>query len=215
MISSIQKPLALKVVSKLLWVTLLLLAGCASLEKHQLVVKTIIIEPEAALAIAQTDFSLIGRISVKTDKDGFSGGIRWQHKEHFHNLLLLSPIGQVVAQIEQDNQGIQLITSDRQIYYAESIEDLTEQVFGWKLPIAGLEYWIMGKTNPQTAAEIDIDRDDKVVAIRQDGWEVTYLAFFSHLPSQPIDKSFPRIIELNYPNLKLKLVIDSWKKIND
>ena len=92
---------------------------------------------------------------------------------------------------------------------------MTEQVFGWKLPIAGLEYWIMGKTNPQTAAEIDIDRDDKVVAIRQDGWEVTYLAFFSHLPSQRIDKSSPRIIELNYPNLKLKLVIDSWKKIND
>ena len=211
MINAIQKLLRLKVVSKLLWVALLLLASCASLEKQNLVVKTIILEPEAELAIASTDFSLIGRISVKTNKDGFSGGIRWQHKNHFHNLLLLSPIGQVVAQIEQDNQGIQLTTSDQQIYYAESIEDLTEQVFGWKLPIAGLEYWVMGKTNPQIVAEIDIDRDDKVVAIRQDGWEITYLAYFSHSPA---DKSFPRIIELNYPNLKLKLVIDSWKNIN-
>lgn len=214
MINSIQKLLLLKIVSKLLWVALLLLASCASLEKQNLVVKTIILEPEAELVTASTDFSLIGRISAKTNKDGFSGGIRWQHKNHFHNLLLLSPIGQVIAQIKQDNQGIQLTTSDQQIFYAESIEDLTEQVFGWKLPIAGLEYWVIGKTNPQMVAEIDIDRDDKVVAIRQDGWEITYLAYFSHSPQKPADKSFPRIIELNYPNLKLKLVIDSWKNIN-
>ncbi|HMU64671.1 MAG TPA: lipoprotein insertase outer membrane protein LolB [Nitrosomonas sp.] len=194
--------------------TILLLGGCASLEKHS-VVKTIVLEPEAEKARDLTNFDLIGRISVKTNNDGFSGGIRWQHKNHFHHLLLLSPIGQVVAQIAQDDQGIQLITSDQKIYYAASIEALTEQVFGWKLPIIGLEYWIMGRANPLIVAEIDMDRDDQVIAIRQDGWEITYLDYFSRsVPQHNKVKSAPRIIELNYPNLKLKLVIDSWKNIN-
>lgn len=192
----------------------LLLGGCASLEKHN-VAKTIIVEPKVEETRALTNFHLIGRISVKTNHDGFSGGIRWQHKNQFHHLLLLSPIGQVVAQIEQDDQGIQLITSDQKAYYAPSIEDLTERVFGWKLPITGLEYWIMGRTNPLIVAEIDMDRNDQVIAIRQDGWEINYLDYFSRpVPDRKDVTSAPRIIELNYPNLKLKLVIDSWKNTN-
>ena len=193
---------------------IMLLGGCASLEKHN-VAKTIILEPQTEETHILTNFDLVGRISVKTNHDGFSGGIRWQHRNHFHHLLLLSPIGQTVAQIDQDDQGIQLITSDQKIYYAISIEDLTEQVFGWKLPITGLEYWITGKTNPVIVAEIDMDHSDRIIAIRQDGWEITYLDYFSHsVPERTETKSVPRIIELNYPNLKLKLVIDSWKNAN-
>lgn len=194
--------------------TILLLGGCTSLEKHN-VAKTIILEPEAAETRVLANFDLVGRISVKTSNDGFSGGIRWQHRNHFHHLLMLSPIGQVVAQIEQNDQGIQLITSDQKVYYATSIEDLTEQVFGWKLPITGLEYWIMGRANPLIIAEIDMDHNDRVIAIRQDGWEITYLDYFSRaVLDHNKAKIAPRIIELNYPNLKLKLVIDNWKNIN-
>lgn len=194
--------------------TILLLGGCVSLEKHS-VVKTIILEPEVEKNRILTNFNLIGRISVKANNDGFSGGMRWQHKNHFHHLLLLSPIGQVVAQIEQNDQGVQLITSDQKVYYATSIEELTEQAFGWKLPTTGLEYWIMGRANPLIVAEIDMGRNDQIIAIRQDGWEITYLDYFSHsIPEHNEAKNAPRIIELNYPGLKLKLVIDSWKNTN-
>jgi outer membrane lipoprotein LolB len=73
----------------------------------------------------------------------------------------------------------------------------------------------MGRANPLIIAEIDMDHNDRVIAIRQDGWEITYLDYFSRAVLDHNEaKIAPRIIELNYPNLKLKLVIDNWKNIN-
>lgn len=195
---------------RLFFCVLPIFAGCAALEKREAVVTTLITRPtEDAASTETTNFSLIGRVLVKTDRQGFSGGVHWQHSDISDEILLFSPLGQTVAQINRDLEGVRLITSEQKAYHAASVEDLTEEVLGWRLPLAGLQFWILGTHSPLTFSEIDLDKNGRTVAIRQDGWQIVFLDYFSQQTTK--DRYFPRVMELSRIDLKFRLVIDNWK----
>lgn len=184
--------------------------GCVVFESRDVVVTTIVTQPgEEVLKETVTDFGLIGRVSVKADKHGFSGGVHWRHTDISDELLLFSPLGQTVAQIDRGPEGVHLITSEQKTYYASSVEDLTEDVLGWRLPLSGLQFWVLGTHFPFTMSEKDLDASGRTVAIRQDGWRITYLDYFSQ--PVPTYNILPRVVELSRVDLKLRLVIDDWK----
>ena len=183
-----------------------LLAGCATLTDKPVAVSTAIIEPVATGAATVANFELAGRVSVKDSKQSFSGGVRWQHTNASDEILLLSPLGQTVAQIQRDAEGVQLTTSEQKVYRAADVESLTGQVLGWRLPLTGLQYWVSGVNSPATSAAVDKDGAGRVVAIRQDGWEITYSSFFSTEQEQA---TRPRVLSLQRGELEIRLVIDS------
>ncbi len=183
-----------------------LLVGCASFSPKASVVNTIVVEPEAG--VAPVNFELMGRVSAKDGEQGFSGGVRWRHTNADDEIHLLSPFGQIVAQIRRNQDVVLLTTSEQKIYRAANVENLTKQVLGWRLPLLGLQYWVRGVSSPTTKSEIDMDIKGRVVAIRQDGWEITYSSYF---PSQLIQAARPRALVLNRSDLKIKLVIDNWE----
>jgi outer membrane lipoprotein LolB len=195
-----------------------LLAGCAALAPEKTVINTIIVEPAAEMPSAQSaDFALAGRTSVKGGKESFSGGVQWQHFGSGDEILLLNPLGQTLAQIRRTPEGVHLATSEQENYYASDVESLTEQVLGWRLPLMGLQYWVRGMNSPATTAAIDKDLDGRVVAIRQDGWEIGYSSYFPSSPSQTMQGQvgLPRLLLLTRNGLQIKLVIDTWNFRND
>lgn len=195
----------------------LFLGGCAALAPENNVVRTIITQPVPGMVDAKAaDFGLIGRVSVKGGKESFSGGVQWHHRERGDEILLLSPLGQTLAQIQRTPEGVSLTTSERENYYAADVENLTEQVLGWRLPLMGLQYWVQGMSSPATAAAMDVNIDGQVMAIRQDGWTIDYLAYS---PKAPIEASqtgtaLPRLFTLKRDGLQIKLVIDAWNAGN-
>ncbi len=189
--------------------TLPILVSCVALSPRTAVVSTVIIEPVAGTGGGESaNFGLIGRVSVKDEKQGFSGGIHWQHTDTGDQILLLSPLGQAVAQIQRNPEGIRLTTSEQKVYYAADVEGLTEQVLGWHLPLVGLQYWVQSMNSPTTAATVDWGSDGRIVAIRQDDWEITYSSYF---PPEQLQTARPRVLVLNRGELRIKLVIDQWK----
>lgn len=194
---------------------LLLLTGCATLQ-NQTDIRTIRIEPTANTRHTQAqDFSMAGRVSIQNAHQRYAGSMRWQHTEFNDNILLLSPLGQAIAEISQDQQGANLTTSKNEVFYADDMESLTQEVLGWHLPITGLQYWIQGDHSPLTAAEKDINSHEQLVAIRQDGWQIRYLRFFPTHLEQPEQIIRPKVLELSYQDLKIKLVIDNWQAENN
>jgi outer membrane lipoprotein LolB len=186
-----------------------ILVSCVALSARTAVVSTVIIEPVAGAGGGESaNFGLIGRVSVKDEKQGFSGGIHWQHTDTGDQILLLSPLGQAVAQIQRNPEGIRLTTSEQKIYYAADVEGLTEQVLGWHLPLVGLQYWVQSMNSPTTTATVDWSSNGRIVAIRQDDWEITYSSYF---PSEQLQTARPRVLVLNRGELRIKLVIDQWK----
>ncbi len=185
------------------------LVSCAPLNTKSAVISTSLIEPSVVRGDARPDnFGLIGRVSVRDERQGFSGGIHWQHTDTGDEILLLSPLGQTVAQIQSSAAGASLTTPEKKTYYAADIEHLTEQVLGWYLPLGGLQYWVQSMNSPTTRASLDRDSNGRVVAIWQDDWEITYTSYFPLGHSQ-IER--PKVLVLNRGDLRIRLVIDQWK----
>jgi outer membrane lipoprotein LolB len=88
-------------------------------------------------------------------------------------------------------------------------------VLGWRLPIMGLQYWVRSKNSPSTASAIDLDNEGRIMAIRQDGWEIIYSSYFPDEPVQATSQAArARLLQLKRSGLQIKLVIDRWDSID-
>lgn len=177
-------------------------------------------QPEAAVTTIQTepvagahnavapDFNILGRIAIQDENQSFSGSFRWQHLAASDEILLFTPLGQAVAEISKDHEGVRLITSKLEAFYANDVESLTEEILGWRLPLNGLQFWIQGMHSPANASQKDFDNKNQIIAIRQDGWHIHYQGFTA---AQPNVAALPRVLNLVYQKLKIRLVVDDWK----
>lgn len=183
-----------------------MLGGCASLPNGPTMT-----EPEAyqahLTAIADIDsFVLRGRIGVLTETKGFSGAMRWHHHENGDDIDFYSPLGTQLGHISNDAEGVTLTTSEQKTVRADSVETLTEQTIGWRLPLAGLNDWALGRPTTSAIEAQHWDESGRLATLRQDGWDIE----FSQYRDQD-GKSLPGKIVLKSPKLDIKLVVENWQ----
>jgi outer membrane lipoprotein LolB len=173
------------------WVCLLL-AGCAAVEEL----------PGPAEPTGDA-FYLSGRVSVKYGAQAASGRIAWQHDTASDDLLFSTPLGQGVARIVRRDALASLTTSDKKVYRAGDIETLTEQVLGWRLPLAGLPDWVRGRAAADAPAQTRLD-GQHLAELRQSGWLVEFLEYKS-------ENGPPALLRLSREDVTIRLVIDQWR----
>lgn len=171
----------------------LLLAGCAAIER----------QPAPAGPIGEA-FQLSGRVSVKFGAEAASGRINWQHDAAGDDLLFSSPLGQGVARIVRRDGLVSLTTSDQKVYQASDAETLTEQILGWRLPLAGLPDWVRGRALVGAPAQTRLDSSQRLAELRQSGWLVEFLDYKS-------EKGPPALLRLSRQEVEIRLVIDQWQ----
>ena len=168
-----------------------LLAACAS--------------PRFSVPDEGAEFELTGRIAVSYRDDAGSGNIAWRHGERVDEMLLTTPFGQGIARLARAGDAITLTTQDGREFRAADAEALTEQVLGFRLPLAGLADWVRGRPASKPALEPTQERRDalgRLAELEQSGWKVRYLEYTDALPSR---------LTLSYPGLELRLAISAWK----
>lgn len=176
-----------------LWVCLLL-AGCATIEEQA--------APAGPIGDA---FYLSGRVSVKYGSEAASGGISWQHDTASDDLLISNPLGQGVARIVRRDALVSLTTSDQKVYQASDVESLTEQVLGWRLPLAGLPDWVRGRATAGALAQTRPDGAQRPAELRQSGWLVEFLEYDAAY-------GLPERLRLSREDVEIRLVIDQWRR---
>lgn len=175
----------------------LLLSACASSKIVPLQTRPIL--PE------QSTFAFNGRVATLHDGERSSAGVRWSHQGIDDEILLLAPLGQTAARIHSDAAGVSLEASGK-YYAALNAEALTEDVLGWRLPMAGLRYWVLALPAAGSQAEIERDTQGRVSVLRQDGWEIRYLRYATEEPN-----SLPLRLNLQRNGTEIKLFIDEWE----
>jgi outer membrane lipoprotein LolB len=181
---------------------LAMLAGCTTLMP--------VTSPSPPLVQAFIpSFEINGRLSVRHDNEGFSGNLRWRHVFGEDEFVVLSPLGQGVARVTQNAQGASLQTADGQMLYAEDAESLTQQALGFRLPLAGLPYWVQGQA-ASDAARLRHNDDGTVGGLSEQGWEIEYLSYQSVQNTTLPSKLSMQNTEQN-TGLKLRLIIDDWQ----
>lgn len=178
---------------------LLLLAGCAQTPSPP----TVGVQPLQSLS----RFHLEGRVSVKTEEQSFSGGIRWRHDPARDEILLSSPLGQGVAELLQEDGQVTLKNAEGRTYVAASGEELLEAVLGVRLPLDGMVHWLSAQPRPGSAYELERNGEGRVTRLTQDGWRLEYGRYQVHDERWLPGRIFARRDEA----LEFRLVVDSWQ----
>ena len=147
-------------------------------------------------------FSIKGRIGVQADGKGFSGGLDWQHDAKQDILALYSPIGGQVANIEKTAEQVTLTDAKGNKISALDAESLTEKTLGWKLPLAGLADWVLGRPSKSPIQGSAWNEQGFLTFLKQDGWEIQFDQY-----SQQHDNYLPNKIIIRNEKAYLKLLI--------
>jgi outer membrane lipoprotein LolB len=174
----------------------LLLGGCASVSPV----------PRNGVAVAfSAEWVLQGRIGVQNGEQSLSGQIHWQHRADADELLLTSPLGQGVARIVRNAEGVALEVPNQPVRYAPNADTLTREALGYELPVAGLTWWVQARPDPERAFEATRDAAGRLAQLRQDGWVIDYLQYAADAPARP------RKLVVAREGLEIRLVADSWQ----
>jgi outer membrane lipoprotein LolB len=171
----------------LLSVTLLLAGGCAQLQTKV---------PQ------DVEFDLSGRLAARYGKEAFTGNVAWRHAKSADEMLITSSLGAGVARIVRDGDSVVLTTAEPREYQARDAEALTEEVLGFRLPLAGLADWVRGRPSTDAPATAEYAPDGRLLSLQQQGWNIEYLEYQEKRPSR---------LRLTYPGIELRLAISEWK----
>jgi len=167
-----------------LWAALL--AACAS---------------TATLAPAPA-FELAGRIVVRYQDRGFTSALRWKRNSGGDEIWLTAPLGQTIAYLQADGGVATLTGADQRQYRAGSIESLTKSALGWRFPVAGMRYWVLGLPAPgMSLGVIERDEANRVTRLEQNDWQIAF-----HYAGPGATR--PSRLELAGAEAEIRLVID-------
>jgi len=151
----------------------------------------------------QTNWILRGRIGVQSGEQSLSGQIHWQHRVESDEVLMTSPLGQGVARIVRDAEGVVLEVPNQPTRRAPDAESLTREALGYALPVAGLAWWVQGRPDPGSPFESTQDASGRIAQLRQNGWVIDYLQYAAD--------ARPRRMVVAREGLQIRLVADSWQ----
>ena len=181
----------------------LLLTGCAAIPVSETELSGRTYSPAHA-AVENWRFS--GRVSLTRGEEGWHAGLTWQEHTGEYQLKVMAPLGQGAFQLTGNTAGVVLQTSAGQRYAALDADSLLADTTGWTLPVSGLRYWVRGMPAPGADSAITIDDQDRLIRLRQSGWDINYeryqLVAGSHWPAK---------LRLATDAVSVRLIIDNWQ----
>jgi outer membrane lipoprotein LolB len=195
-----------------------LLSACVTVEKHQLppgseISKQAAWEVHRANVQALQTWQLKGRVAGKSNNQGFRAGVQWQQKQDNFVIDLHGPLGRKVAIITAAQGNVQLKTSKGENFQANDPEELMQRLFGYSLPVNGLQHWLLGIPDPspssgqgsgQTRAELVLDEKGRLQQLKQAGWVIDYKRYHESVPA------LPALIQISNPTLNANIKVDAW-----
>lgn len=161
----------------------LLLSACAGLAPS--------FDSPSALGPPLERFGADGRISLRQGERSDHLRFRWDHTPQSDVVLLMSPLGQGLAELTRDAAGARLVRPNQAAIAADDLPQLVRQVVGAPLPLEALADWLRG-ARPALRGDAE-------------GWRVV-ISDTSALRQHRL----LRVLEASRGDVDLKLIIDDW-----
>ena len=151
-------------------------------------------------------FGLDGRVAVAVGKQGFNAGLRWTQSAAVTRLALTGPLGAGGVEVTADGGDLSVVTSSgKRLGNAQARAELEDKL-GFEPPLTSLRYWILGVPDPGAPASVQLDSQQRLTELTQDGWQVDYTSYMSVGAEW-----LPRLLSLHREGVRVRLVVDGWK----
>lgn len=135
---------------------------------------------------------------------GVKGNLHWQQQGDVFRMRVAGPFGIGAASISGRGKQIEIRTPKRTFTTEDPERDLQERL-GWTFPVLHLRYWVLGVPAPGSAAEVEYDRDGRLLSLAQDDWTLEVAEYQSAGSLE-----LPRKFEVANDEVRIKVVVDDW-----
>jgi outer membrane lipoprotein LolB len=153
-------------------------------------------------------FGLNGRVAVAVGNQGFNAGLRWTQSGAMTQLALTGPLGAGGVEVTADQGDLSVVTSNGKRLDNAAARTQLEARLGFEPPLASLRYWVLGVPDPDPSApaSVQLDSQQRVTQLTQDGWEIDYTAYM------PVGAEWlPRLLTLRRQDVRVRMVVDGWQ----
>ncbi len=161
----------------------LLLGACAEFSPQT--------DPSLTLGPPLQSVSAEGRISLRQGERRDHLRFRWEHAPGSDVVLLMSPLGQGLAELTRDRNGARLTQPNQATITADTLPQLAQRVLGAPLPLDAMADWLRG-ARPELSGEVD-------------GWRVVISETSAYRQRRLL-----RVMEARREDVDFKLIVDDW-----
>lgn len=164
-----------------------------------------------------TAWQIQGRLALRAADEGWHATLNWMREGERHRMDFMGPLGRGHLRLVQDDRGAELQDAERRIWRDGNAETLLYRATGWRVPLGGLNYWIVGLAAPDSASSQQLDAQGRLKRLAQSGWDIQFLEYTHYgsvdLPSKLyITRQGDRAEENPAGNeaLEVRLSIERW-----
>lgn len=155
---------------------------------------------------ALSQFGLNGRVAVAVESQGFNAGLRWAQSGAVTHLTLSGPLGAGGVQVTADGDDLSVVTSKGKRLDNTAARAQLETNLGFEPPLTSLRYWVLGVPAPGSTASVQLDPQQRLMHLEQDGWEIDYNAYM------PVGAEWlPHLLTLRRGGVRVRMVVDGWQ----
>lgn len=152
------------------------------------------------------DWGLQGRLALKGAGESASGSVAWWQRGDGFDLRLHGAFGRGAMRLTENTAGARLERADEPPVEASSAAILLADALPeMPLPLASLRYWVLGRPAPGAIDAQQLDADNRLAMLRQNGWEIRYLEYQSVPPWV-----LPSKLQARQGEVELRLAIKRW-----
>ncbi|NIM29293.1 MAG: outer membrane lipoprotein LolB [Gammaproteobacteria bacterium] len=151
-------------------------------------------------------WSAIGKLGIQSARDSWSAGVHWRQNRDSYSIRLSGPLGQGLMELYGSPGLVEMRTAQDGVYRAQTAEELMLSHAGWRVPLTGLRYWILGMPDPQArVVALELDAGGRLAELRQLGWLIRFQGY------EEFDGiALPTRLTLENPRIRGKLIVRSW-----
>jgi outer membrane lipoprotein LolB len=162
---------------------------------------------EAHRALVQTldPWTLTGRLALDADGQQWHTNLRWRQSGEDFDIRLFGPFGRDAGHVQGDERKATLRAADGERFEADDVDRLVVEVLGWRLPVSGMRYWVMGLPAPEASYIPELDASGRLARLEQSGWTVQF-----HRYRNSPAPALPDRLELTYEDIRVRVLVDQW-----
>lgn len=187
-----------------LWILLLLMTGCSTLEP----VAPASWQSHSERLNAQQHWSASGKLALRMADSSESASLSWQQRASETEVFLSGPLGIGATSIRSDGRQLQIIHGGEDLTLDISTPDAIRANTGYDLPLQSLVHWLKGIPAPGSRArDLEFDPATGLLSrFSQDDWVVHYEQYGTF-----DGFTLPRKLSATRGATRAKLVIARWQ----